>query len=384
MRIAASPTPFGSLSPAAFMARYWQRSAHLIRQSIPEFNGIVQLPALQRLAARDDVESRVVVREGTSWHLEHGPFPMRYWRNLPKERWTLLVQGLNLVVPAADALLQRFSFIPYARLDDVMVSYATRGGGVGPHVDSYDVFLLQGLGTRQWRISRQRDHALDPRAPLKILKDFRPQRTWTLAPGDMLYLPPHIAHDGIALEPCTTYSIGFRAPRYAELLAELFADLQSSRAAIVHYRDAGLRPTRHPGALPESMIDGLADSLRRLRFSRRALEDVIGATLTTPKATVVFDRPSRVLPKHRFRDRARARGVRLDAKSLMLYAANSFYINGERLRPAASARSALRWLADRRTMPSRLVDGSDIGALHDWYRAGWIQLAVDHPNDEDQ
>ena len=132
------------------------------------------------------------------------------------------------------------------------------------------------------------------------------------------------------------------------------------------------------------MVDGLADALRRLRFSRRTLEDVIGATLTTPKATVVFDRPGRVLPKHRFRDRVRARGLKLDAKSLMLYASESFYINGERLRPGATARSALRWLADHRTMPGELIDTSAIDALHDWYRAGWIHFAVDQPNDEDQ
>ena len=367
--------PLGGISPIAFMTRYWQRRAHLVRDAVPDFNDLVTLPELRRIAGRDDVEARVVVREGTRWHLEHGPFSPRFWRTLPASRWTLLVQGLNHTVPAADALLQRFAFIPYARLDDVMVSYAAPGGGVGPHVDSYDVFLLQGHGLRQWRISTQRDQELDPRAPLKILRDFRPRHTWTLATGDMLYLPPHVAHDGVALEACTTYSIGFRAPRYADLIAELFAEPALARVGDALYRDPGQRPTRHPAAIPPAITAGLADAIRRLRFSRRTLDDLVGGTLSTPKANIVFDRPAPAMPKHRVHARMRSRGVRLDVRSLMLYHAGTFYINGERLRPVASARATLRALADERALLGWRIDPTANDHLYDWYRAGWLHLA---------
>ncbi len=372
-----TPAPLGGMSPAAFMTRYWQRRAHLIRAAVPGFADLITLPALRRLASRDDVEARVVVRDGTRWHLEHGPFPLRFWRNLPPSRWTLLVQGLNHTVPAADALLQRFAFIPYARLDDVMVSYAAPGGGVGPHVDSYDVFLLQGHGLRQWRISTQRDQALDPRAPLKILRDFRPRNTWTLSSGDMLYLPPHVAHDGVALEACTTYSIGFRAPRYADLIAELFAEPALARLDDAMYRDPGLRPTRHPAAIPTAITDGLADAIHRLRFSRQSLDDAIGGMLSTPKSNIVFERPVTTVPKHRFLARMRSSGVRLDVRSLMLYRAGTFYINGECLRPMASARATLRALADERALLGRRIDSTANDHLYDWYRAGWLHLAND-------
>jgi 50S ribosomal protein L16 3-hydroxylase len=354
------------------MARYWQRRAHLIRGAIADFREPVSLAMLKQLAQRDDVEARVVVHDRATWHLEHGPFPRRFWKNLPVDRWTLLVQGLNLVVPAADALLQRFAFIPYARLDDVMVSYAAPGGGVGPHVDSYDVFLLQGMGIRRWRISTQRDQDLEPRAPLKILRTFRPRQSWNLATGDMLYLPPHVAHEGVALDPCTTYSIGFRAPRYAELFEELFADHSLTNAGA--YTDRGLHPTKHPGALPGAMVDGLAAALSRIRFTRTMLADVIGAVSTTPKANVIFDRPASPLPKRRFIAHVKSQGVGLDARSLMLYFGSSVYINGERITPPAGNQSALRQLADERALTARSVSANIAGQLYEWYCAGWLHL----------
>lgn len=357
------------------MARYWQRRAYLIRGAIADFRDPVSLPMLQRLAARDDVQARVVMQDGARWHLEHGPFQHRFWKNLPAKRWTLLVQGLNLVVPGADTLLQRFAFIPYARLDDVMVSYATAGGGVGPHVDSYDVFLLQGMGLRRWRISTQPDRALDPHAPLKILRSFRPRQAWQLARGDMLYLPPHVAHEGVAIEPCTTYSIGFRAPDYAELCAELFADRFADRKLGSAYTDRGLRPTKHPGALPGRMIDGFADALRRRRFSRKTLGDVVGMVSTTPKAHVMFDRPPSPVSMRRFAAAAQAQGIQLDVRSLMLYFDATIYINGERIAPPARHQPKLRQLADDRALTARSVPAGMAGQLYEWYCAGWLHIA---------
>ena len=210
-------TLLGGISVGSFMRAHWQKEARLVRGALPGFAGLADAGALRKLAMRDDVESRLVVREGRSWSLAHGPFRAADFRALPRRDWTLLVQGLNLHVDAADALLRRFAFLPFARLDDLMVSYAAPGGGVGPHIDSYDVFLLQGFGRRRWRYGRQPDLTLKPGLPLKILRRFTPDATAVLAPGDMLYLPPHAAHDGTAIDACTTYSIGFRAADATEL-----------------------------------------------------------------------------------------------------------------------------------------------------------------------
>ena len=205
--------------------------------------------------ARDDLESRLVQRQGRRWRVRHGPFGPRELQRLPRSGWTLLVQGVNHALPAAQRLLDAFSFIPYARLDDVMVSYAPAGGGVGPHFDNYDVFLLQGEGRRRWRVSRQRDLELVAGAPLRILRRFRPAREWVLDPGDMLYLPPRCAHDGVAMGGgCITYSIGFRAPDAQELGARFLDYLQDRLRLSGIYEDPGLKPQRHPGRLGDDMV----------------------------------------------------------------------------------------------------------------------------------
>ena len=195
----------GGLNAKRFLSQFWQRKPLLIRHAIPDFKGVVQAPELFALATRNDIESRLVWRRSGAWHLREGPFSRTELARLPKIGWTLLVQGLNLELSAADALLRCFRFLPYARLDDVMVSHAAPGGGVGPHFDSYDVFLLQGPGKRRWRVGKPGNRLLDPAAPLKILRNFRYESEWVLDAGDMLYLPPGWAHEGVALEPCFTY-----------------------------------------------------------------------------------------------------------------------------------------------------------------------------------
>jgi 50S ribosomal protein L16 3-hydroxylase len=221
----------GGISPADFMSRYWQRKPLLIRQAIPGIRPALDYAELKRMARRDDVESRLIWREEDEWCMEHGPFA-----RLPRAGepgWTLLVQGVDLHDDATAALMQQFRFIPDARLDDIMISIATDGGGVGPHFDSYDVFLLQAAGRREWRIGRQRDLGLKPDLPLKILERFEPEQSWVLEPGDMLYLPPQVAHDGIAQGDCMTISVGFRAPDRATLargMLEAAADQVMARA----------------------------------------------------------------------------------------------------------------------------------------------------------
>ena len=225
----------GGISPATFMRKYWQKKPLLIRQAMPGVKPPIERSKLFALAESDEVESRLIVQtaveggkvEGAKarkpkkadagWRLSHGPLSRRSLPPMTQAGWTLLVQGLDLHVPAAYDMLQQFRFVPDARLDDLMISYATDGGGVGPHFDSYDVFLLQVHGQRRWRIGQLSDPTLQADVPLKILTNFVPEHEWVLEPGDMLYLPPRYAHDGIAEGECQTYSIGFRSPSFQEL-----------------------------------------------------------------------------------------------------------------------------------------------------------------------
>jgi 50S ribosomal protein L16 3-hydroxylase len=207
----------GGLTPATFMKRHWQKKPLLVRGAIDAFQPLLARGELFELAQRDEVESRLVARSGSRWQFRRGPFRRRALPPLARPNWTLLVQGVDLHDARAHELLSQFRFVPQARLDDLMISYASDGGGVGPHFDSYDVFLLQAQGRRRWRIGRQDDLSLVPGLPLKILANFVPQEEYVLEPGDLLYLPPRYAHDGIAQGECQTYSIGFRAPARGEL-----------------------------------------------------------------------------------------------------------------------------------------------------------------------
>ena len=196
----ALPTPMlAGLSPAQFMRKHWQKKPLLVRQAFADARPPATLKELATLAARDDVESRLVTAFDGDWKLRHGPIA-----RLPamsKPGWTLLVQGLDQHLPEARALLDLFRFVPDARLDDLMLSVASDGGGVGPHFDSYDVFLIQLAGRRRWRIGAQRDAVLRDGVPLKIIANFKPEQEFVLEPGDMLYLPPGWAHDGSAVGP---------------------------------------------------------------------------------------------------------------------------------------------------------------------------------------
>ena len=252
------------LEIASFMKRHWQREPLLVRGAFPRFVDPLSPREVLACAGSADVQSRLVRRRGARWSLEHGPFPPAKLRALPRRDWTVLVQDTNHLSKAADRLLQRFDFIPHARIDDVMVSYAVPGGTVGPHVDSYDVFLLQGHGRRRWQVSRQRDRSLVPGLPLKILARFEPESEWVLQAGDMLYLPPGVAHEGVAQSECLTWSIGFRAPSDAEIVSGFLDFLQERAPTPGHYGDAGARPTANPGEIPQ------APPVRR----RRALQTV--------------------------------------------------------------------------------------------------------------
>jgi len=344
----------GDLTSAQFMRRYWQKDARLVRGALTGFEGIVSKRELFALAGRDDVESRLVLRTGPrDWTLEHGPFAATRFRSLPPTRWTLLVQGVDLHVDAASTLLERFAFIPYARLDDLMISYAVPGGGVGPHFDSYDVFLLQGPGQRRWRISRQHDLTLRRNLPLKILARFAPDEDWTLEPGDMLYLPPHVAHDGIAVTECMTYSIGFRAATAAELVEGFLQHLPDAiRVPEWRYADPGRTATAHPGRIDASLQRAMRSALAAIRWDRPLVERFIGMWLSEPKANVFFDAPAHPLSRAAFARRivaAKSGGIRLDRRSRMLYDAEHVYLNGA-IVASLRVHPLLAELADRRRL----------------------------------
>lgn len=367
------------LTPRAFLSRHWQKHALLARAAVPGFRGFLDRADLIRLACRDDVESRLVLRDGRRWSMHQGPFHRRDFQSLPARNWTLLVQGVNLHVPAGAALLGCFDFIPHARLDDLMVSYAVPGGGVGPHFDSYDVFLLQGVGRRRWQVSRQRDLDLEPGAPLKILRRFRAEEEWVLEGGDMLYLPPRCAHHGVAVDECTTYSIGFRAPALRELAGRFLEDFADRLDLDGLYADPHLRPTATPGRIGNDLIHATEANLARLRFRRSDVEDFLGRYLTEPKAHVVFDPPAATPSTRSFAAAIARSGVELDLKSLMLYGKGAVYLNGECIRFPRGVPDALRGLADRRALPPTRLPPPVTGILREWHATGFVRIAADSP-----
>jgi len=361
--------PLGGLSAQVFLRRHWQKRPLLVRRALPGFRGAIGKSALFRLAARDDIESRLVERRGDRWKVAHGPLRRTRLQRLAARNWTLLVNGVNHHCAAAEELLRRFSFIPQARLDDVMVSYAAPGGGVGPHFDSYDVFLIQGTGRRIWRLSRKRAFECEEQAPLRLIRNFAPDEEYLLEPGDLLYLPPGWGHDGVALDACITCSVGFRAPRGAELAAGFLDYLHERGLPDAEYLDPGLRPTAHSARIAAEMLAFAGRQLRRIRWNREDVADFLGRFLSTPKANVVFRGAAKA-------EDLRDRLVVLDPRTQLLYRGARFFINGESFVPRAAQRAALRQLADRRRLPGRRLARAGLaGLISDWRRAGFLRLA---------
>jgi 50S ribosomal protein L16 3-hydroxylase len=373
-RKASAPRPLlGGLSAEGFLREYWQKQPLLIRAAVPGIEDRLDPAGLRRLACRDDAESRLVRHRRGRWLLDHGPFAPETLDGLPKRGWSLLVSGVNHWLPYADSLLGEFDFVPHARLDDVMVSLAPPGGGVGPHFDSYDVFLIQGRGTRRWEVSDQDDLELVEDAPLRILKRFRPTQSWVLEPGDMLYLPPRLAHNGVALSECMTWSVGFRAPTHQEIASAFLTYLQDRLALEGRYADPDLSVPSHPAELPETMVARLRSVIDGIRWGEEDIRDFLGSYLSEPKPNVFFDPPRKPLSMEAFSEAANAGGVRLDARTRLLFSGRHFYINGERHTPAGQARRTLMTLADRRCLPPGRIPASLQPLLYDWYVAGYLQ-----------
>ena len=387
----------GGLTPSQFMKTYWQRKPLLVRQAFKNFKPPVSMATLKKMSKRDDVESKLIWRDQDEWNMEVGPFS-----RLPKmseTHWTLLVQSVDIHDDAACALMNQFRFVPDARLDDLMISIATAGGGVGPHFDSYDVFLLQAQGRRHWKFGQQKDLSLVPDLPLKILQNFEPEQEFVLEPGDMLYLPPQAAHDGIALDDCMTISIGFRAPDEAALacgMLEAAADQILSRAGVAcgpygepalpgpaldkFYRDPGQPAVAHPAEIPERLTEAAIAAAGKIRFDHALATRFLGCWLTEPNQAAVFDSPlSHELDEEQDSEKdtqAYTHWV-LDRRTRMLYRGQQLFINGEAA--LVKAEAGLKRLADARELAgtdpaAKRLSKDALEALADWLDDGWIHL----------
>jgi len=275
----------GSLTHEEFLKRHWQRSPLLVRGALPGFEAPLSVDELAGLACEAEVESRLVRgRLGGSWQLEHGPFEEATLEALPTQDWTLLVQDVDKWVPEVADLLGPFRFIPDWRIDDIMVSFAAPGGSVGPHTDQYDVFLLQAQGRRRWQLSERFDPALIPDIDLKILEHFSPEQEFVVEPGDLLYLPPNVAHYGLALEAAMTLSIGFRAPNQRELIAAYTEQLFDEAREDLRFGDPGRSSTAHPSRILDADLVQLRELVRRgLCLDDHELDGFLGRYLTRPK-----------------------------------------------------------------------------------------------------
>ncbi len=364
----------GGITAAQFMRRHWQKKPLLVRQAIAGFQPPVPRTELFALAGQDGVESRLVQQlDGDAWKLQSGPLSRRALPPLARRQWTLLVQGVDLHDDRVHALLQQFRFVPDARLDDLMVSYASDGGGVGPHFDSYDVFLLQAHGQRRWRIGRQKDLTLRDDVPMKILAHFEPEEEYVLEPGDLLYLPPRWAHDGVAEGECMTYSVGFRVPERTDLAQELLVRLadedDADSGGALLYRDPKQPAVAQPAQIPEALHSFARAALERALAQPLAVERALGEYLTEPKSNVWFE-PG---PEGGLLEQ-----LRLDRRTRMLYDADHIFINGESYRAGGRDAVLMRQLADQRHLDrTALARASDaaLELLSEWCGAGWAHAA---------
>ena len=379
----------GGRSPQEFMKLFWHKKPLLVRGAIPAFllskqlneplESQISAQDLFKIAATDEAEARLI--HAKPWSFTEGPFKKKSLPSLETPNWTLLLQGMEARHPAAAKILSWFRFIPDARLDDLMVSIAGPGGGVGPHFDSYDVFLIQMSGRRRWRISEQKDLSLNPKLPLKILQNFQYEQEWDLEPGDMLYLPPHVAHDGIALDPgCQTWSVGFRSPSYKELLQEglwrLAESLEDLPELSNRFADPGQPATHEAEQLPAELIKQVREKLKSLKLDKvDTFLPGIAAYLSEPKVQAIFHGPENCLSPAQFAQKMSISTLKPHPQTRLLTLEGAVFCNGVNVTAEQPdpIQQAWRTLSAKKLLgPTQISQPNQESSLYEAYCAAWL------------
>lgn len=370
------PLPLGGMTANHFLKHYWHKKPLLIRNAIPCFEAFFQPENVLTALKDENIESRLIVQKEDAWEILNGPVNKKQIPSRKQSNWTALIQSVDLHDAKAHALLGLFRFIPDARLDDLMVSFATDGGGVGAHYDSYDVFLLQAHGQRRWKIGEGQDLTLKPNLPLKILQNFVPTQEFILEPGDMLYLPPHYAHDGVAIGECMTYSIGFRAPSYREISVALLNFVEDNIELEGRYADPKLKLQETPAELPSYMVDDMYEKLKKMRWDKSWVAECLGCYLSEPKSCAWFESVADISLAD-FKKEAKRLGVELAAGTKMLYHDPWIFINGEHFVADGQDAYYLHDLADERLSDANWsTDLALWTVIYEWFCLGWLRFKL--------
>ena len=366
MRLDRKNHILGKISNDVFLKKYWQKKPLLIRDAIKNFKSPITEKDLFRIAQNENAISRLIEFKRGIWQVKYGPFKKL---DLPKKintPWTILVQNMNHHLPFAESFLNLFKFIPYARLDDLMVSFATKKGSVGPHFDSYDVFLFQAKGEREWKISEQKKFSLDKKSAIKIITNFKVKNTWVLKPGDLLYLPPNVGHWGVSQsDDCLTYSIGFRAPGTFEIQSKFLDFIQDNLITNKNdlYRDPNLNLQKNPAEINSNMIKKIQRIVNQLRWNTNSINNFIGQLLTEPIEGAVFETSKSMTAEVFIKDLVK-KPLKLNPKTRMLFIKNNFFINGELIEADKKSIMYLKQLAnDREISIKSALNKKDLNAL---------------------
>jgi len=366
MRLDRKNHILGKISNDVFLKKYWQKKPLLIRDAIKNFKSPITEKDLFRIAQNENAISRLIEFKRGIWQVKYGPFKKL---DLPKKintPWTILVQNMNHHLPFAESFLNLFKFIPYARLDDLMVSFATKKGSVGPHFDSYDVFLFQAKGEREWKISEQKKFSLDKKSAIKIITNFKVKNTWVLKPGDLLYLPPNVGHWGVSQsDDCLTYSIGFRAPGTFEIQSKFLDFIQDNLITNKNdlYRDPNLNLQKNPAEINSNMIKKIQRIVNQLRWNTNSINNFIGQLLTEPIEGAVFETSKSMTAEVFIKDLIK-KPLKLNPKTRMLFIKNNFFINGELIEADKKSIMYLKQLAnDREISIKSTLNKKDLNAL---------------------
>ena len=363
----------GGLTASEFLTKHWQTTPLLIHNAIKTRDWGLSLNELIELSQDPRCSARLVIKNGSKYEVSYGPVTKKELGRMPKKNWTLLVQGINHVHCGVEKLLSLFSFIPFARLDDVMVSYAAPGGSVGPHYDSYDVFLLQGAGVRQWGVGKPGRLDLLPNQDLRILKSFKPDGICQMQTGDMLYVPPKYSHHGVALKPCLTYSIGFKSPRYDHLKSEFLHYLDQALEFPGLFNDPNRQPTNVPALIPVDLLQSIEKNISKIRWSKIDILKFAGEFLTQVDfEDVIASR--KIESKNRFLSELKSRSYRINSHIKFLYRGALGFIAGEAFAIPQCERTMFKLFANRRAVSGKSIDSNTFFAhtLYKWECQGYV------------